>query len=1375
MRALPRPDAERAEALLLVAAPAALLAASSIRSPLLLVWAVLWLAVFRPPRRERWLAGTAFAIAIALTAIDAAPLVVPSWSGKGAAPASVREAYRAAWTPLVQQASVAASLLGEPSDDAEFVRHSFDRLDALARVSNGTLHLRLVDPDGVTRAWAGAGLVPEPVSSRLPERGATVEASFSSVAFLVAEPVPSRRRSGEVPGTAGRAWQVVAGRSFALDPPGFLPAARLGEPSWRVRFPRSDERLDADWTLDEPGLPRLAVAVDRTGSGADRATVRTKRSPVAAWAMALGLLAIAVLRGIGRLLLRGTILAGARSGWVSAAAASSALGCWAVGVPVSAKLVLAVLGGAVLLVAATRVPKGRWGPWAADLLAMAAAASALLVSWLLALSFDAGDSSPGWLSSVAVLRGLPPALIVASGLLAAGRLAASGARGVRWGGALVGLALLLLAASAIDSLPVAVLALIVAAATWRRAVADGSHGGGAGLAALALLASSFAAVAVEIAERGELRRSLPQRLWSIAPPTAERLTPLAASIEAHFAGLEAATFAPREIDEVDRLDLAYALWRRSPLARPDALSALTVQLPGARSSVFAFGLPLTPEGELDREPARWSEVAVPGWESALVAGEAWIELRGERWALARFWMLPRPGFTAQPPPLDDLAGILLRGGPAVAGGRLVGTRPEVRLALFSPEGRALLTPWREEPPQLRLAPGESTSRIELATPDGPAWGIAQREGWGVLALLVQRLSWIAGIERVATRALGFAVWGLGLLGAAALLSLPRSVARDFALRAVRSYSRRLLLLFGGMVLVPSVVLYTFLTAALGRRLELQKRQDGEAALNSAQRVLGEYLATLDPGFGLDTALDDALLGWLSRVVQHDVNLYWGGQLYASSRRELFTSGLLPHRIPGEVQARLALFGDDLASRDSQAGSETYLELFAPLRVPGVPIDRGRLFLSMPLLAQQEELGAELERLRRRALLVASGLFAGLSIVGIRLARNFTQPLDELVESTRRIAAGEPARTPQPRELELAALVEAIDRMAGRIAEGRERLVREKLVVERIVENVTSGVVSIDEAGRVQLANRAARTLLGVAPGEVLVPAIAAQPALAPLAAHLKEAGRELEQWTVRLAGKAGEDREWAVVWAPVPGEGEMVTLLIVEDATEVLRGQRLAAWAEMARIIAHEIKNPLTPIRLSTEFLREVWQRDRERFPEAFARCTANILRQVDELRDIAGDFATYSRLPRLERRPGDLVALVGELVEGYAGSVASVAEVRLEAPPTLACRFDSRLLGRAVRNLIENSLRVSAAGQRVVVTLSATAEEARIAVEDHGPGVPEDLLSRIFEPYFSTQSGGTGLGLPIARRIAVEHGGTLVAHNRPGGGLAAIITIPLS
>ena len=255
---------------------------------------------------------------------------------------------------------------------------------------------------------------------------------------------------------------------------------------------------------------------------------------------------------------------------------------------------------------------------------------------------------------------------------------------------------------------------------------------------------------------------------------------------------------------------------------------------------------------------------------------------------------------------------------------------------------------------------------------------------------------------------------------------------------------------------------------------------------------------------------------------------------------------------------------------------------------------------------------------------------------------------ELVGGTQRIAGGASALGVKSSVLELQALAEAIDRMARRIAEGREQLLREKRLVEGIIENVTSGVVYLDRTGRVLLANRVARQLLEVAPGDRIADRMASRPELAGAGRFVAAQGEAFAQSTLRLAPAEGKERDWSLVWVPLTGEGEPAALFVVEDISEVLRAQRLEAWASMAQIIAHEIKNPLTPIRLSTEHMREVWKRDRARFEEVFERCTENVLRQVDELREIASEFATFSNIPKSVRAPGDLGETVREVAEAY-------------------------------------------------------------------------------------------------------------------------------
>ncbi len=397
-------------------------------------------------------------------------------------------------------------------------------------------------------------------------------------------------------------------------------------------------------------------------------------------------------------------------------------------------------------------------------------------------------------------------------------------------------------------------------------------------------------------------------------------------------------------------------------------------------------------------------------------------------------------------------------------------------------------------------------------------------------------------------------------------------------------------------------------------------------------------------------------------------------------------------------------------------------------------------------------------------------------VGARLAAGFTRPVMEIVDGTDRIARGATSLGLRPSEPELRTLVAAIDEMARRLAQSRTDLLREKQVIEKMIESITTAVVSLDQDRRVMLHNQAAKTLLGVEVGALLARVAAAAP-IEGLEAFLRDAERDAAALPVRrrLRSAGSEDREWSVVWVPVPGGGDPAALLVVEDVTEILRAQRLEAWAEMARIIAHEVKNPLTPIRLSTEHMQQVYATAPERFDEVFERCTRNILVQVEELRAIASEFSTYSRVPHMDLRAGDVVALARSVTAGYQAAPPPGVEIRFESTAAAApARIDQRLLARALRNLLENAVRASRDHGEVSVRVDTENGAIAIDVSDRGPGVRAEDMSRIFEPYFSTDDAGTGLGLPIARRIVEVHGGGITAANRAGGGLSVRITLPL-
>jgi signal transduction histidine kinase len=1333
---------------------------------LLFLLSIAWL--WTRTSRERRIAGPILAVA--------ALALIAGWAAdrfeRPARAERIRETrreYAAIWKDLRDEAHAAAAVLQVPAETPQARLQAFSRLSRIEiGEGKGRRALLLLDPDGVPVAWAGEGLLHE-LPQELPRQGPFYRASFSAVTLLVFEPLGDSRRP----------WRVAAGVSFPTDT---LPFPRSRAARWSV-VDTPAQALPGTDLVTLAGAPVLVV--QRTpeppeplgGSLADRV----------AWAaLGLAFLTVAVLRGL-RLVLPGggPLLAGERvAGLVSPVAMGGliALGA-AVAVPPRALAVLlAGLAVAALGLRARSWEGDRLPAWSKG---AGAVGALLLASWGLQRLWGPLDLSAGILVSTeafALRLGLTGA---AFGLFC---LAGPGRQGppapprdrLVW----IAVALLFGGAALCDQTLLA-LPLLAGGGALAAVHADQRRlREGLALVALVLMAVFAAAGTWETAYRLRLREYAGGELLTrLSPPKPAGIAAVSAEIRRHFEAIDLEGVVPRNPAGLERQDLAYALWKDSPLSRHHSLSALVVQREGAPSSSFSFGMPLTDQGEVDQEHGRWQELSLPLWQSGfLVSGVVPLRFAGQPWGTIRYWLLPRPGFEVHDARrLTEVDVGLLKGGPGAAATEEI-AQPAL-YALYTPDGRASLSPWEEDPPlqaelrRLSRFKGRQAQAV-VETPAGAsrAWARSSSQGWEVIYLPFQGV--IEALERAGNWSLGV----LLLLSAAAppllLLALPRATFRDLVRRTVRSYSKRLMLVYILLLLIPLLFLYFVLVRSMEERLRRDQRTAGEAALSSAQQLLGQQLLTMPPGFGVDTVFGDQLLISTSGIVRHEVNLYYGSALHASSRHELFTAGLLPKRIPGEIYRRLALLGYGLYSRSNRVGTTTYLEMYAPLRLPGGgPPGDERLFLSIPLLAQQEEGALQLAQLRRQGLLVTAALFTLLVAVGRRLASSFTRPLMQLVEGTRRIAAGAPSLDLAPSELELALLVAAIDEMARKIADARERLVREKQVSERMVENITSGVVSLDQERRVLMHNRVAAELLGTTVGGSLEAAVAAHERLLPVAEFLRTAGAEMARATVRLAAgaDAGGEREWTLIWVPLPGAGEPTALLVVEDATEVLRSQRLLAWAEMARMIAHEIKNPLTPIRLSTEHMVEVYRHDPEHFERVFERCTSNILTQVDELRSIASEFSAYSSIPRIDPKPADLVASMADLVEGYRAAPPPGVSVEFEPEsPEIAARFDAKLLQRAVRNLIENALRATAGGGgRVTVRLERHDGFARIAVLDSGPGVPPDLLPRIFDPYFSTHDTGTGLGLPIARRIAEEHGGAITARNRPEGGLEVAVTLP--
>jgi signal transduction histidine kinase len=1266
------------------------------------------------------------------------------------APADLASGFDRIWAELDRQASRAAEELGSPDRSRPAVARA--RLERLVAASTSPgLTLLLVDPDGEPVVWTGRGLLYEPKGSELPRVGRGWWSDFTSATLVSVRPLQD----------VARTWRVVAGRSLSTGELPFTPPGRLrfqwapvGDPGEAPTSALPIRLREGPWIAVRPTGVREVDA--RLAAGLRRG----------AW-LSIGF-AFLVLGGLG--LSRD---AGEWS-WIPLVAGGATALALAGGVSSSGVAIMAL--GALVAAVGWRSGRRRGGPMrlAVGIVALIALAVAFQVGQERGGPVDlAGELTLG-VEATAWRLGIL-ALVVAPFLWVRQGTDGSRSREPWWG---IGATLLLVGSGTLLAWPwwsaATALAGLALALVW-------SHDGGwqarpLGPLVALLLAGLGAAALWEAAYRSTLERRA-NEVWlpRLEEPDPRAVETTWSEIEDLFRSVDLLSLVPRRVGrDVLHRDLAYALWRRSPLSRRDALTAVVARPLTGDPIVFSYGLPLAPGGRLEREPLRWEGMSIRSWQGRLLAGKGDLIHGGEPWGTVEYWLLPLPGFGSAAASVDDLATGLLRGGPAtdeVA----EGLPPEVHFGLYDRRGRLLWSPWRDAPRQLAAADAGKPALVE--TTAGDALVLPRPGPDDTPALFLVRLGPGRGLERIGTQALGSVATAL-----LALVLLPGSwpwlSARLLRRETLRSYSTRLLVVYGALLLVPLGLLELLLFRGFEDRLSEQQRMAGEAALSSAQQILGEFVLSLEPGFGIETALDDALLGWVSRVIHHEINLYWGSSINASSKRELFSAGLLPSRIPGEIHEQLLLGGRELAWRTTRAGEARYLELYSPLRIPGVGAAAPRLVLSLPLLAQQEEIASELADLRRRSVLLTLVLGVVAVLIGTRLARTFTRPLEELVRGTDRIASGaDRLEMEPPRDRELAALVEAIDTMAGRIAQARERLLREKQVVDRIVEHIEAGIVSLDDAGRVLMSNRLATRILNIEPGQALRAAASSREGMEAVVEFLDGPTDQLREATAKLQVD-GEERDVRLVWVPVPGSGEPSALLVMEDATEVLQAQRLQAWAEMARVIAHEVKNPLTPIRLSTEHMQEVWRRDRERFQPVFERCTENILRHVQELYQIAGEFSTYSSIPVLSRESEDLVATVRALVEGYRAAPSADVEVTFSASAaSLAVEIDQRLLRRAIRNLVENAIRACAGqgGGRVDVAVTRVGGDAVVTVRDDGPGVDSDLLPRIFEPYFSTDDRGTGLGLPIARRVVEEHAGSIAARNLERGGLEVTIRIPLS
>jgi signal transduction histidine kinase len=471
-----------------------------------------------------------------------------------------------------------------------------------------------------------------------------------------------------------------------------------------------------------------------------------------------------------------------------------------------------------------------------------------------------------------------------------------------------------------------------------------------------------------------------------------------------------------------------------------------------------------------------------------------------------------------------------------------------------------------------------------------------------------------------------------------------------------SFYRKLFLAFVAAAIVPVLALALVSRAYMTRVMLADIESEATRLATVASRVFTDLRAFV----GQADVADD-LIVWLSRVVAQDVNIFDGPRLLASSERNLFASGLLPSRTPGEIYRAIFIDGRPSYVTTERAGGLQYLIAATPVQLGG-----REAVLTIPLASRQQETQAQIEELDRRILLAAV-LFIMLGAgIGYYMAERIADPVNRLMRATRRIARGDlDARVLATSSDELRRLVDAFNQMAD----------------------------------------------------------------------DLQRQRGELE------------------------------------------RTNRLAAWADMARQVAHDIKNPLTPIQLNAEHLRRVHVDQGKPLGNVIDECVSNILGQVRLLRQISTEFSSFATSPEPRPVKTNLSDLVEEVVEPYRAGLAERVQIATHVPPSLPhVSIDRTLIGRALTNVIENALHAMPGGGTLTIDAALAPDHmVQLRVTDSGIGMDDAAIAKIFEPYFSTKAIGTGLGLTIAKRNVEANRGTIAVTSQKGRGTSVTMTLPIA
>jgi len=548
-------------------------------------------------------------------------------------------------------------------------------------------------------------------------------------------------------------------------------------------------------------------------------------------------------------------------------------------------------------------------------------------------------------------------------------------------------------------------------------------------------------------------------------------------------------------------------------------------------------------------------------------------------------------------------------------------------------------------------------------------------------------------------------------------------------------------------------------------------------------------------------IDDGVAREISAQLGRDINFYGSPALVATSKREVFIAELMQDRVSPDAYVECLLGGREVHYAWERIGAADLVIGYSPLRgVGGGPVGA----VSVPLVFAKDDVGRRLEwtvsAITYLLVLIVGIVFA----VGLVVARRISTPVRRLIQGTMRVSSGDLSVTiPRTGDDEIGDLVASFNKMTTALGRSRKALNERKRYIETILSNVGAGIVSTDRRGRIAAFNSAAERILGVKSKNARgrdAGTLLSRAGAGGLAEVIRRLGREdVVREEMSFARRDGTVMTLRAVGSRMKDARRRTLgkVIVFEDISELIKSKKLTAWSEMARQVAHEIKNPLTPMKLSAQQLLQAHRDGKEDFGEILEDGVAVIVEQIESLRRIAVEFSRFSRMPERKVESVDINDLVNESLAQYERALMGSIEIRKDLlvviPPVEVDRDEMK---RVFLNIIENAvqampeggtLRVaSRVGRRgradgaydFVVSSRPAQEEGmaefvEVSFADTGCGIPRENSDRLFEPSFSTKTHGSGLGLAISKGIMDAYGGEIVIASRLGEGTVVRVRLP--